>query len=96
MNILYCGDENIEDGLVISILSLLKNVKEKLHIYVLTMDIQNENKKFKGISTSSIEYLDKIVKKSCIREFNYENIWYKCTTAEIYNSNGSCLSDMAG
>ena len=42
MNILYCGDENIENGLVISTLSLLKNVKEELHIYVLTMNIQNE------------------------------------------------------
>ena len=28
MNLLYCGDENIADGLFISILSLLKNIKE--------------------------------------------------------------------
>ncbi|HCR84006.1 MAG TPA: glycosyl transferase, partial [Lachnospiraceae bacterium] len=36
MDILYCGDEKIEDGLILSILSLLKNVKEPLHIFVLT------------------------------------------------------------
>ena len=80
MNILYCGDENVEDGLVISILSLLKSVKEKLHIYVLTMDIQNENKKFKGISTSSIEYLDKRVKKT-----NQDNFVKKIDMTSIFN-----------
>ncbi|MBP3305709.1 MAG: hypothetical protein J6L24_07050 [Oscillospiraceae bacterium] len=37
MNILYCGDKNIADGLMISVLSLLRQVKEPLHIYILTM-----------------------------------------------------------
>ena len=37
MNILYCGDRNIEKGLIISIFSLLKNVTESLNIYVLTI-----------------------------------------------------------
>lgn len=37
MNILYCGDRNIADGLMISVLSLLRQVKEPLHLYILTM-----------------------------------------------------------
>lgn len=37
MNILYCGDKNIADGLMISVLSLLQQVKEPLHICILTM-----------------------------------------------------------
>lgn len=37
MNILYCGDKNIADGLMISVLSLLRQVKEPLHICILTM-----------------------------------------------------------
>lgn len=41
LNILYCGDKNIEDGLIISVLSLLKNSKDELHIYVMTMDGSN-------------------------------------------------------
>lgn len=69
MNILYCGDENIEDGLIISILSLLKNVKEELHIYVLTMDIENQKRKFKGISNISINYIDEKVKN--VNENNF-------------------------
>ena len=69
MNILYCGDEHIEDGLVISILSLLKNTKEQLNIYVLTMEIENENKKFKAISSASIDYLDRRVKETNDKNF---------------------------
>ena len=37
MNLLYCGDANILDGLIISVLSILKNTEKSLHIYVLTM-----------------------------------------------------------
>ena len=37
MNILYCGDSNILDGLIISILSLIKHEKGKLRIYVISM-----------------------------------------------------------
>ena len=80
MNILYCGDENIEDGLIISILSLLKNVKEELHIYVLTMDIQNEKRKFKGISSLSINYLDEKVKNT-----NQNNFVKKIDIADLFN-----------
>lgn len=37
MNILYCGDKGISDGVLISILSLLKNNTEPLEIYILTI-----------------------------------------------------------
>ena len=80
MNILYCGDENIEDGLIISILSLLKNVKEGLHIYVLTMDIKNQKKEFKGISDSSVNVLDQIIKKE-----NENNFVKKIDITNLYN-----------
>ena len=60
MNILYCGDRNIEDGLIISILSLLKNVKEKLNIYVLTINIEN----IQGLTNECIDVLNKKVKEN--------------------------------
>ena len=58
MNILYCGDEGIKDGLLVSILSLLKHATPPLHIYVLTINYQNS----KPISDRTIAYLDKIAK----------------------------------
>lgn len=69
MNILYCGDRNIEDGLIISVLSLLKNVKEELKIYVLTMDFKNEAKEYKGVPEFIINALDEKVKEKNVQNF---------------------------
>lgn len=63
MNIMYCGDSNILDGLIISVLSLIKNTKEELHIYVLTMKYENEYQKYKPLDNNSIEHIDNLLKK---------------------------------
>ena len=81
MNILYCGDANMRNGLIISILSLLRNVKEKLNIYVFTMEYKTSKKEFKGISDRSIDCLDKIVKKinkeSFVRKIDITDLFMK-------------------
>lgn len=43
MNILYCGDKNISDGILLSVISLLENTKEKLNIFILTASIDNHS-----------------------------------------------------
>lgn len=43
MNILFCGDSNAEDGVLITTLSLLNHVNE-LHIYILTMKTKNKKR----------------------------------------------------
>ncbi len=63
MNILYGGDANIIDGLIISILSILKHTQEELHIYVFTMQYKDTHKTYKPLSKSQIKVLDEIVKK---------------------------------
>ena len=58
MNILYCGDDGIKDGVLISILSLLKNCQEPLQIFILTI-------KYEGVvpfEEKTAKFLDKIVK----------------------------------
>ena len=42
MNILFCGDANIKDGVVICALSMLKVTNSPLHIYILTAGIETE------------------------------------------------------
>lgn len=64
MNILYCGNGETENGLLISILSLIKNVREALHIYVLTMRLDVPGKAYFPVSESFTAYLDRLVKKS--------------------------------
>lgn len=81
MNLLYCGDTNIVDGLYISILSLLKNVKEELNIYVLTVNIDEENLKIKGVSDYSIEFLNNLIKdrnqKSFVKKIDITDLFMK-------------------
>lgn len=62
MNILYCGDRNIEKGLIISILSLMRAVKEPLNVYVVTMELKTENKVYMPVSEKTICKLDNYMK----------------------------------
>lgn len=63
MNLLYCGDQNTEDGLIISILSLLKKGNERLNIFVFTMKLKVKDKQYQPIRDSVTNYLNELVKK---------------------------------
>ena len=41
MNIMYCGDSNTIDGIMISLLSITKHIDDELHVYILTMNFEN-------------------------------------------------------
>ena len=69
MNVLYCGDDNVERGLLISILSLTNNVKETLHIYVLTAGISENGKHSNRIHQQLINLLDSLVKQNDSQSF---------------------------
>lgn len=69
MNILYCGDKTTTDGIMISVLSLLKQVKEPLHIVVLTMRFEDEDKIYEAIPEVFIQFLDELVKKTDASNF---------------------------
>ncbi len=43
MNILFCGDKNVCDGIFLSTLSICKNTNEDLTFYILTADIENHH-----------------------------------------------------
>lgn len=68
MNILYCGDKNIEDGLIISIMSVIQNTPCPLQVYVLTMSLETEEKCYEPVSDSVIAWLDNYVRS--IRDEN--------------------------
>lgn len=79
MNVLYCGDGNIEDGLIISILSLLKNAKTNLKVYVLTINSKEWN--IDGVTDKCIDVLDNkmklINKENSIKKFDITEIFEK-------------------
>ena len=78
MNILYCGDNHIKDGLIISILSLLHQVKTELHIYVLTMKYSG----FEPVNNTLIEELSRALKT-----YNPQNTIDLIDITELFKSN---------
>ncbi len=59
MNILYCGDEGIKNGALVSILSLIKNNTEPLNIFILTINYEDTV----AFTEKSAKFLDKLVKE---------------------------------
>ena len=81
MNILYCGNGETENGLLISVLSLIKNVREALHVYVLTMRLDAAGKSYLPVSESFAAQLDILVKKS-----GPENFVQRIDVTELFRS----------
>ncbi len=63
MNILFCGDKNITDGVIISTLSLLKCAREPLNIFILTASVDAGEKKCLAIKEGFAVFLDSLVKE---------------------------------
>ena len=76
MNLLYCGDQNIQDGLLISILSLLKHEPDELHIYVMTMELHTAQKDYHAIPDRTISFLNQLVQRTNRNSFVKK---YDCT-----------------
>lgn len=64
MEILYCGNDKAEDGFLISILSLLRNAGEPLHIYLLTMSLELDDTVYHPVSEEFAAYADRLVKRA--------------------------------
>ena len=65
MHILYCGDKGISDGVLISVLSLIKNNDEALEIFILTI-------KYEGVvpfKEKTAKFLDGLVKEKNAKSF---------------------------
>lgn len=62
---MYCGDKGISDGVLISILSLLKNNNEVLEIFVLTINYDN----VKPFEEKTAKFLNELVKEKNAKNF---------------------------
>lgn len=63
MNILYCGDKNIADGLMMSLLSLMEHNPSPINVYVLTMNYHDGDKVCEPLPETFGKYLDKLLKE---------------------------------
>lgn len=82
INVLFCGNEYVFDGIVTCALSMFKRseTKEPFTFYVYTMDVSHLNPKYTPISDSMINFLDNIVKS-----YNPENQVIKVDVTDLYN-----------
>ncbi len=69
MNILFCGDRDTEDGLIIAVISLLRNTDEPLNIYIFTMKMASKAKQCYPVTARTADYLDARVKEKNPQNF---------------------------
>ena len=62
INLMFCGNKKVYDGLLIAILSLAKHTKSALSIFLITANLEDINKDFVAIDEWQRERLEKIVK----------------------------------
>lgn len=64
INLMFCGNDKVFDGMIISLLSITKHTKEELNVYILTMGLPEVKESFIPVSEDKAEVLDGIVKKA--------------------------------
>lgn len=88
INIELCGNRKVYDGMLMSLLSIIKNTNEELNVYVLTMDLHELDERFVPITDEQIETLNKVVKTknelSKVQKIDItKNLKVKCYMAKI-------------
>ena len=61
INLLYCGDRNMRDGLLISVLSLTKHTSAALHVFVLTAHVSTQTREFLALQESDVEAVRELI-----------------------------------
>ncbi len=81
MNILYCGDRNIEKGIIMSAISVGLHALDPLHVYILTMDWQENDSHYEMISSSCVDrvncYLKDLNEESFAKRIILPDSWKK-------------------
>lgn len=63
INLLYCGNEKVFDGLLISLLSITKHTTDTLNVYCFTMDLSDKDERYVPINQKQVDYIEKMLKE---------------------------------
>ena len=63
MNILYSGDGNIADGVLISCISLARCLRMPLNVYILTASFEYNGEKKEALGTEFADFLERFLKE---------------------------------
>ncbi len=81
INLLFCGNGYVFDGVMTTLLSIEKHCKEPLTAYVYTMDVSYLNPKFTPIEDDQVQFIDRMLK-----ETNPNSRAIKVDVTELYKS----------
>lgn len=63
INLLYCGNEKVFDGMMISLLSIIRHTKHELHVYVMTLDLRDVDNRNIPINSNQTTYLENMIQE---------------------------------
>lgn len=93
INILYCGNDKVFDGILTCSLSILKrsSLSEPFTFYIFTMDVSHIKDTYLPVSDTQVAFFDKIIK-----EYNPENRAIKIDVTSLYMEEfDSCPNESA-
>lgn len=95
INVLFCGNEGVFDGVLTATLSILKRseLSEPLNIYLFTMDVSHIKESYVPISEGRRAFLEGVVRKynpdGCVRLFDVTEL-YKREFSGCPNESAYC------
>ena len=93
VNILFCGNDRVFDGMLTCSLSILKRTEssEPITVYIYTMNVSHIRSDYVPISDAQVEFFDGVLKK-----YNPENKAIKIDVTDIYmNEFDKCPNESA-
>ncbi len=83
VNILFCGNHKVFDGMLTCALSILKRTesKEPFCFYIYTMDVSHINPDFTPVTEKQMSFFESIIK-----EYNIKNSCIKIDVSHIYKT----------
>jgi len=81
INILFCGNEGVFDGMVTCTLSILKRTEtdEPFTFYIYTMDLSDIKGSYMPVNDRQVDFFDRLIK-----EYNQENRALRIDVTDIY------------
>ena len=81
INILFCGNDRVFDGMLSCTLSILKRTetKEPFRFFIFTMDASHINEKYTPVSDGQIKFFDTVIKG-----YGGENSVIKIDVTDVY------------
>lgn len=89
VNVMFGGNKNAFDGILISCTSMAKNTKRPVGIYVLTADFRNIKSSYVPLTREHIDCIDETVKK-----YNPQSFARLIDVTEIFNTKMSGTVNM--